>query len=236
MKAALYFMTMACTGVLSSQAAMIIAELPSSNSTLPNSGSWTHGTVNPKDFMAVLKGKGPGVYAGTNSNNNLTNWGINGEGTWTNVNNIGSIILCGRSGVSGDSFGMVLGGPQAGDVVSSITFSCNSPTSIITSYTMVLGVYDASGALVQELSSNKAFTFGSTSQTTSLSLDMTGAPLVWGEGYKLVAGIYGGGGSGTAAYTISGIQVSYDILPVPEPATASLGLFGLGALLMRRRR
>lgn len=54
-----------------------------------------------------------GIYAGGN-NNSISNWGINNEGTWVNENNVGTITLCGRSGVSGDSFAMVLGGPQQG--------------------------------------------------------------------------------------------------------------------------
>ena len=77
-----------------------------------------------------------GIYAGGN-NNSISNWGINNEGTWVNENNVGTITLCGRSGVSGDSFAMVLGGPQQGDSVSSITFSCNTPSSVISSYSMV---------------------------------------------------------------------------------------------------
>ncbi len=35
-------------------------------------------------------------------------------------------------------------------------------------------------------------------------------------------------------YTLANIQVSYET--VPEPATASLGMLGLGALVFRRSR
>ncbi|MFR1411762.1 MAG: PEP-CTERM sorting domain-containing protein [Akkermansia sp.] len=59
------------------------------------------------------------------------------------------------------------------------------------------------------------------------------AALTWEEGYKVVAGVRGGWRR-TSAYTITGIQVSYET--VPEPAAASLGLLGLGAMLLRRRR
>lgn len=137
----------------------------------------------------------------------------NGEGTWINNDNIGSIILCGRSGVAGDSFAMVLGGPQQGDLVSSIVFSCDTPTSVITSYTMVLAVYDSSGTLVQNLSTVQGFTFDSTSRTTSVSLNMADSPLTWGEGYKLVAGVRGGAGSATSPYTLTNIQVAYEVVP-----------------------
>ena len=151
-----------------------------------------------------------------------------------NEDNAGTITLCGRAGVSGDSFAMVLGGPQQGDSVSSITFSCNTPSSVITSYSMVLAVYDSTGSLVEELSRVQDFSFTSTSETTTVSLDMSDAPLTWEEGYKVVAGVRGGAGTATSAYTITGIQVSYET--VPEPAAASLGLLGLGAMLLRRRR
>ena len=95
---------------------------------------------------------------------------------------------------------------------------------------MVLAVYDSTGTLVEELSKIQDFSFTSTSETTTISLDMSAAPLTWEEGYKVVAGVRGA----TSAYTITGIQVSYET--VPEPAAASLGLLGLGAMLLRRRR
>ncbi len=188
-----------------------------------------------EQLLTKVKGLSYGIYAGGN-NNSIGNWPQNGEGTWVNNSNAGSMTLCGRSGVAGDSFAMVLSGPQQGDIVTSFTFACNSPTSVITSYIMVLGVYDASGALVQNLSVTQSFSFGSTSTPTSVSLDMSSSPLIWGEGYKLVAGIRGGAGSATSPYTITGIQVSYDTQAIPEPATATLGLLGLGALVARRRR
>ena len=95
-------------------------------------------------------------------------------------------------------------------------------------------VYDSSGTLVQNLSTVQGFTFDSTSRTTSVSLNMADSPLTWGEGYKLVAGVRGGAGSATSPYTLTNIQVAYEV--VPEPATVSLGLLGLGALVIRRHR
>ena len=99
---------------------------------------------------------------------------------------------------------------------------------------MVLAVYDSTGTLVEELSKIQDFSFTSTSETTTISLDMSAAPLTWEEGYTVVAGVRGGAGTATSAYTITGIQVYYET--VPEPAAASLGLLGLGAMLLRRRR
>lgn len=167
-------------------------------------------------LLNKVKGFDSGIYAGGN-NNSISNWGINGEGTWTNESNVGSIILCGRKGVTGDS-------------VSSITFSCNSPSSVISSYS----VYDSTGNLVESLSKVEIFSFTSTPETTTISLDMSNAPLTWEEGYKVVAGVKGGSGNATSAYTITDIQVSYET--VPEPAAASLGILGLGSLLLRRKR
>ncbi|MCQ5042143.1 hypothetical protein NE654_13815, partial [Akkermansia muciniphila] len=63
---------------------------------------------------------------------------------------------------------MVLGGTQQGDSVSSITFSCNTPSSLISSYSMVLAVYDSTCTLVEELSKIQDFSFNSTSETTTI--------------------------------------------------------------------
>ena len=216
--------------MMSAQAATIVAELPESQSV---SQTATMARTSGQQLLDKVKDLQNGIYAGGN-NNSVSNWSVNGEGTWVNQDDVGSITLCGRSGVAGSSFAMVLGGPQQGDSISSITFSCNTPSSVISSYSMVLAVYDSTGTLVEELSKIQDFSFTSTSETTTISLDMSAAPLTWEEGYKVVDGVRGGAGGATSAYTITGIQVSYET--VPEPAAASLGLLGLGAMLLRRRR
>lgn len=225
-----YVLLASCVCMMSAQAATIVAELPESQSV---SQTATMAGTSGQQLLNKVKGLQNGIYAGGN-NNSVGNWTVNGEGTWVNQDDVGSITLCGRSGVAGSSFAMVLGGPQEGDSVSSITFSCNTPSSVISSYSMVLAVYDSTGTLVEELSKIQDFSFSSTSETTTISLDMSAAPLTWEEGYKVVAGVRGGAGGATSAYTITGIQVSYET--VPEPAAASLGLLGLGAMLLRRRR
>lgn len=225
-----YILSASCACMMSVQAATVIAGLPESQSVTQTA---TMARTSGQELLNKVKDLQNGIYAGGN-NNSISNWGINNEGAWVNEDNAGTITLCGRAGVSGDSFAMVLGGPQQGDSVSSITFSCNTPSSVITSYSMVLAVYDSTGSLVEELSRVQNFSFTSTSETTTVSLDMSDAPLTWEEGYKVVAGVRGGAGTATSAYTITGIQVSYET--VPEPAAASLGLLGLGAMLLRRRR
>lgn len=225
-----YVLLASCVCMMSAQAATIVAELPESQSV---SQTATMARTLGQQLLDKVKGLQNGIYAGGN-NNSVGNWSVNGEGTWVNQDDVGSITLCGRSGVAGSSFAMVLGGPQEGDSVSSITFSCNTPSSVISSYSMVLAVYDSTGTLVEELSKIQDFSFTSTSETTTISLDMSAAPLTWEEGYKVVAGVRGGAGGATSAYTITGIQISYET--VPEPAAASLGLLGLGAMLLRHRR
>ena len=225
-----YVLLASCVCMMSAQAATIVAELPESQSV---SQTATMARTSGQELLDRVKVLQNGIYAGGN-NNSVGNWSVNGEGTWVNQDDVGSITLCGRSGVAGSSFAMVLGGPQEGDSVSSITFSCNTPSSVISSYSMVLAVYDSTGTLVEELSKIQDFSFTSTSETTTISLDMSAAPLTWEEGYKVVAGVRGGAGGATSAYTITGIQVSYETFP--EPAAASLGLLGLGAMLLRRRR
>jgi len=225
-----YVLLASCVCMMSAQAATIVAELPESQSV---SQTAIMARTSGQQLLDKVKGLQNGIYAGGN-NNSVGNWSVNGEGTWVNQDDVGSITLCGRSRVAGSSFAMVLGGPQEGDSVSSITFSCNTPSSVISSYSMVLAVYDSTGTLVEELSKIQDFSFTSTLETTTISLDMSAAPLTWEEGYKVVAGVRGGAGGATSAYTITGIQVSYET--VPEPAAASLGLLGLGAMLLRRRR
>ena len=98
-----------CASVLAANAATIIAELPES-ANLSQTATMAPQTGN--QLLDKVKGREFGVYAGGN-NNSLANWPQNGEGTWVNHDDVGSIILCGRSGVAGDSFAMVLGGPRA---------------------------------------------------------------------------------------------------------------------------
>lgn len=68
-----------------------------------------------QELLDKVKGLQNGIYAGGN-NNSVGNWSVNGEGTWVNQDDVGSITLCGRSRVAGSSFAMVLGGPQENHV------------------------------------------------------------------------------------------------------------------------
>lgn len=108
MKMACHLLFLGGASVVTANAATIIAELPSSGQV---SQIGTMARNNGEDLLNGVKGRGIGIYAGGN-NNSIGNWGINGEGTWTNNGNIGDMTLCGRTGVAGDSFAMVLGGPS----------------------------------------------------------------------------------------------------------------------------
>ena len=117
-----YVLLASCVCMMSAQAATIVAELPESQSV---SQTATMARTSGQQLLDKVKGLQNGIYAGGN-NNSVGNWSVNGEGTWVNQDDVGSITLCGRSRVAGSSFAMVLGGPQEGDSVSSITFSCNT--------------------------------------------------------------------------------------------------------------
>lgn len=97
--------------MMSVQAATVIAELPESQSVTQTD---TMARTSGQQLLDKVKGLQNGIYAGGN-NNSVGNWSVNGEGTWVNQDEVGSITLCGRSGVAGSSFAMVLGGPQERD-------------------------------------------------------------------------------------------------------------------------
>ncbi|MEZ3490478.1 MAG: hypothetical protein K1W11_10470 [Akkermansia muciniphila] len=94
--------------MMSVQAATVIAELPESQSVIQTA---TMARTSGQELLNKVKDLQNGIYAGGN-NNSISNWGINNEGAWVNEDNAGTITLCGRVGVSGDSFAMVLGGSQ----------------------------------------------------------------------------------------------------------------------------
>ena len=100
-----YVLLASCVCMMSAQAATIVAELPESQSV---SQTATMARTSGQQLLDKVKGLQNGIYAGGN-NNSVGNWAVNGEGTWVNQDDVGSITLCGRSGVAGSSFAMVLG-------------------------------------------------------------------------------------------------------------------------------
>lgn len=168
---------------------------------------------------------------------NLSNYPQNGEGTWVNSDNVGTITMCGRQQAGGDQVAMVLGsGIAVGSQVTSLTLSAGNITApeglTINPYTLMIAVYDGT---------TQVGSATGTAGATSLTLNPTGGAtsFVWGENYKIIAIVKGGSnateGKNTVSYTIDGIQVKADIT-VPEPTTATLSLMALAGLCVRRRR
>lgn len=77
---------------------------------------------------------------------------------------------------------------------------------------------------------------GAVSQPEAVSFDLSGNTLPAGETFFVRVRAYGQGPGNNAG--IDNLVINGDIVAVPEPATAALGLLGLGALgaTMRRRR
>lgn len=205
---------------------------------LPNNTNLTQTSTMGTTWEAILdkvSKSNYGAYAG-GQNGWITNWPQNGEGTWDAAT--GTITLCGRSGVAGDAFALVLGSEiEAGTKISSFTFDALgvSTNTLNGTITMGFAVADTNGNYVK---SEGGVTFNSKNGSGKITLDLTES-LTWADGYKVLAVLDGLSGSATTAYNITGISVSYEIAPqVPEPSAFGL-LAGLGALALvasRRRR
>ena len=70
-----------------------------------------------------------------------------------------------------------------------------------------------------------------TSGTITVTADLSGNKLTSENVYVFVESNQGRGNDSTFTASMTG-----ELASVPEPATASLGLLGLAALMMRRRR
>lgn len=105
-----YVLLASCVCMMSAQAATIVAELPESQSV---SQTATMARTSGQQLLDKVKGLQNGIYAGGN-NNSVGNWTVNGEGTWVNQDDVGSITLCGRSGVAGSSLPWFLEGRRRG--------------------------------------------------------------------------------------------------------------------------
>lgn len=191
----------------------------------------------------AIKNNGQGVYAGGN-NNSINNWGqTNNEGYWTldTVNETGSITLLNRNGVSGSYFALGVEGPaSSSSPITSFNFSFSIDAGTTGGGRALFTVYDIENdTFLSGLW--KTVDFTSDGGTINVTMDKNDIDLIgpWNENYLLVAGATfnaRSGASATASYTVSDIKVTFSTESVPEPATASLSLLGLAALMMRRRR
>lgn len=193
-------------------------------------------------IVSTLKGKESGVYIGPCNAKSFTNWGANGEGTWTCDNNVGSVVLAGRNGASGEGFGLVvkasaISSIEPGTYIDALTFSFSVPTS--TGFTLkddancklykyTIAVLDTDGNTVV-ISSDEA----SAVRSSAADLSITTGAFTWQNDYTIIAAIKGfSADPATETYTISNIQLT----ATPEPATATLSLLALAALASRRKR
>lgn len=209
--------------------------------TLPGSTNRVSYTGSKSPTFENYKDKEQGtLWLSSNNGGGLNNYPQNGEGTWVNSDNVGTITMCGRAAAYGDHFAMILGSDiTVGSQVASLTLSAGdigniSATGVtINSYSLMIAIYDGSTQIgaATGTAGTKLITLNPTGDATSF---------VWGENYKIIAIVKGGSNSGesdknTTSYTISDIQVKADVT-VPEPTTATLSLLALAGMCGRRRR
>lgn len=239
----------ACACITSAQAASQNLSLPVTQHPVfqvPGTQSATGASV---IYNAIIN-NGQGVYAGGNNNTiSSSSWGTNNEGYWTvdTNNEIGTITLLNRNAVGGSYFALGIEGPTSpNSPITSFNFSFSIDSGATGGGKALFTVYDIENdTFLSGLW--KTVDFTSDGGTINVTMDKNDIDLIgpWNENYLLVAGATFNGGSGgsTASYTVSDIKVTFssedfpdDPGNIPEPATASLSLLGLAALMMRRRR
>lgn len=242
MKVNRYILLLLGTCITSAQADVYNVVLPPTEHPV-NQVAGTAGRGASVIYDAV-KDNGQGVYAGGN-NNSIANssWGTNNEGYWTvdTANEIGTITLLNRNGVSGSYFALGVEGPaSSSSPITSFNFSFSIDAGTTGGGKALFTVYDIENdTFLSGLW--KTVDFTSDGGTINVTMDKNDIDLIgpWNENYLLVAGATfnaRSGASATTPYTVSDIKVTFSTESVPEPATASLSLLGLAALMMRRRR
>ena len=125
-----------------------------------------------------------------------------------------TVTYTNRQGYGGSGVGLKVSLDAAGysaDAFSSLTFTVDLATSTGGTYRVYLA-YQTSG-------------------TITVTADLSGNKLTSENVYVFVESNQGRGNDSTFTASMTG-----ELASVPEPATASLGLLGLAALMMRRRR
>ena len=215
---------------------------------LPESGTATYvsdggfakigDVVSIDNLLTNAATKDLGCYYGGN-NNKYDNPGENGEGTLETEGVVGSVTLCGRSGVGGDSFAFVLA-PNTGSIglvcdMLTLQLSGDPANALEIGGTFGIGIADATGITASATGTlENVKTSGITTVTLTLdkAVELT-------DSTKIIAAFCGAGGTKTTPYTITGIIGTAHVFTapvVPEPATATLSLLALAGLAARRRR
>ena len=212
--------------------------------TLPASGTATfvesgfasiNQVVSIDNLLTNAATKDLGCYYGGN-NNKFDNPGVNGEGTLETDGSIGSVTLCGRSGVAGDSFAFVLA-PNAESVglfYDKLTLTLSGDPTNTLAIGGTFGIAIADGTTIKASATGTLASVQSSGfETVTLTLDK---PVKLTDSTKIIAAFCGAGGAKTTPYTITGIIGTAHCTSVPEPATATLSLLALAGLASRRRR
>ncbi len=207
----------------------------------------------------VADGTNNGGHGSTNATAALTNYANSADGGYmfnsggvvnpdTSFNEgilrteNGEIVLsmAPRTGAGGSGEAIVISGNELNDLtVTSLTFSiASSECTASTDIAMTLAVITTTNGTnwtVYDMDTD-AITLNSAGEVT-LDLDES---ITWSDSYKVVAMVDNTAktitGGNSPVYTLKGISVTAEYASVPEPATASLSLLGLAALMIRRRR
>ena len=137
-----------------------------------------------------------------------------------------TVTYTNRRGYGGSGVGLKVSLDAAGysaDAFSSLTFTVDLATSTGGTYRVYLAYQTENGWQAVESQA--------TSGTITVTADLSGNKLTSENVYVFVESNQGRGNDSTFTASMTG-----ELASVPEPATASLGLLGLAALMMRRRR
>lgn len=137
-----------------------------------------------------------------------------------------TVTYTNRKGYGGSGVGLKISLESAGyavDDYSSLTFTVNLATSTGGTYGVYLA-YQTEGGW-QSVKSQAS------SGTIAVTADFSGNSLISDDVYVFVESNMGAGNDSSFTASMTG-----ELASVPEPATASLSLLGLAALMMRRRR
>lgn len=138
-----------------------------------------------------------------------------------------TVTYTNRGGYGGSGVGLKVSldaaGDYSADAFSSLTFTVDLATSTGGTYRVYLAYQTKDGWQAVESQA--------TSGTINVTADLSGNKLTSENVYVFVESDGGWGNNSEFTASMTG-----ELASVPEPATASLGLLGLAALMVRRRR
>ncbi len=232
----------------STQAASLTIDLPTGQ--VVNEGYRANFTEDALKAEAAVAeyGKSTNTLWGQGNNNRIDGYPLSGEGVFSENTELGGVdvTLFGRGGVAGEIVGFTLTNAiEVGTQLEHMFFysmGSDKGSSNVAEYNLFIGIYDT--ATNATIASAKAVDINLQAGGGGYAMlnfsDLEGGSLEWKDTYNIVGGIVGDGAyAATTPYTVKGLTLTAQIADAPatpEPATASLSLLGLGALMMRRRR